>query len=164
VTFGGIGVKSVASFVLLTISCVSIAQTPTIKSGATVYIEPMDGYETYLAAAFAKKQVPLIVVTDKSKADYIITSTVSQKSPSQPAVVVNNTTNVNSSGYPGAGGFPRSGGGLGSTSASISVVDIHSSQVLFAYSVGKSRSENQIQSAAEACAKHLKEFIAKPKK
>jgi hypothetical protein len=40
-----------------------------IHSGSTVYIEPMNGYETYLAAAIGKKQVPLILVADKNKAD-----------------------------------------------------------------------------------------------
>ena len=131
----------------------------------------MDGYETYLAAAIAKKQVPLILVTDKTKADYIIASTLSQHAPSQPAVVVNNTTNVNTSGYPGAGGYPGGGGypragygaSQGSTSASISVVDVHSSQIVFAYAAGKS-ANHQLQSTAEACAKHLKEFIEKPRK
>jgi hypothetical protein len=142
----------------------TFAQAPHIPPNATVYIEPMDGYETYLAAAIAKKQVPLVLVTDKAKAEYIITSTVSQHAQSQPAVVVNNTTNVNSSGYPGTGGFPRAGHGAGSTSASISVIDAHSSQIVFAYAVGKAGNTNQIQSAAEACAKHLKEFIEKPKK
>jgi hypothetical protein len=38
-----------------------------------------------------------------------------------------------------------------------------SPQIVFAYSVGKSANTNQLQSAAEACAKHLKEFIEKPK-
>jgi hypothetical protein len=158
------------SCLLLAFSVVASAQAPPIKSGSAVYIEPMNGYETYFAAALAKKHVPLIVVTDKGKADYIITSTVSQHAPSQPAVVVNNTTNVNSSGYPGAGGFPRAGYGagygatLGTTSASISVIDVHSSQVLFAYSVGKTGNANRIQSTAEECAKHLKEFIEKPGK
>ncbi|MGA1983313.1 MAG: hypothetical protein ABSG84_12710 [Acidobacteriaceae bacterium] len=148
---------------LLAFSTTGIAQTLQLKNGSAVYIEPMDGYETYLAAAIAKKQVPLIVVADKTKADFIITSTVSQRAPSQPAVVVNNTTNVNSSGYPSSG-FPRAGRGAGSTSASISIIDAHSSQIVFAYSVGKAGSTNQIQSAAEACAKHLKDFIEKSEK
>jgi hypothetical protein len=49
-----------------------------------------EGYETYLAAAFTKKHVPPIVVADKDKAEYIITSTVAHKdlSGGQPAVVV----------------------------------------------------------------------------
>jgi hypothetical protein len=44
------------------------------------------------------------------------------------------------------------------------VIDAHSSQIVFAYAVGKAGSTNQVQSAAEACAKHLKEFIEKVKK
>ncbi|HEU5340152.1 hypothetical protein [Edaphobacter sp.] len=151
------------SYLLFAFSIAASAQAPHMKSGSAVYIEPMDGYETYLAAAIAKKHVPLVVVADEDKADYIIRSSISQKRPSQPAVVVNNTTNVNSNSYPRVGGFPRAGYGsnFGSTSASISVVDVHSSQIVFAYSVGKGRNTNQIQSTAEACAKHLKEFIEK---
>jgi hypothetical protein len=76
-------------FVLLVFSTTAPAQAPQLKSGSTVYIEPMGGYKTYLAAAFAK--VPLIVVTSKSKADYIITSNVNHSAPSTPAVVVNNS-------------------------------------------------------------------------
>jgi hypothetical protein len=129
----------------------------------------MDGYETYLAAAIAKKNVPLIVVADKGKADYSITSSVSQKAPVQPAVVINNSlSNVNngSNNTQNAGshgGYPRPGS-FGQTSASISVIDSRSSQIIFAYSVGKHANTNQLQSTAEACAKHLKEFIEKPKK
>jgi hypothetical protein len=149
---------------LLAFSASMFAQVPQLKSGSTIFIEPMDGYETYLAAAIAKKQVPLIVVADKDKADYVIRSTVSQRASTAPAVVVNNTTNVNSSGYPGSG-FPRAGYGAsqGSTSASISIIDVHSSQIVFAYSAGKMGTK-QLQNTAEDCAKHLKEFIEKSNK
>ena len=36
----------------------------------TVYIEPQQGFETYLAAAMQKKDVPADIVMDKSKAQY----------------------------------------------------------------------------------------------
>jgi len=119
----------------------------------------MDGYETYLTAAIAKKQVPLIVVVDKDKADYIIRSTVSEHAPTSPAVIINNTNGVNNgnSGFP----VPRS---FGRTNASISVIDAHTSQIVFAYAVGKAANTNQLQSTAEASAKHLKEFIEKSEK
>ena len=169
----------VSAFLLLACCATCFAQVPQIKSGATVYIEPMDGYETYLAAAISQKKVPLIVVADKSKADYLITSSVSHHTPSQPAVVVHNSnvnnTTVNSTGVTNnnsgndafENGFERAAArqaARGSTSASISVIDAHSSQIVFAYAVGKAGSTNQIQSAAEACAKHLKQFIEKAKK
>jgi hypothetical protein len=41
----------VLAIVLLTFSAIALAQAPQLKSGSTVYIEPMGGYETYLAAA-----------------------------------------------------------------------------------------------------------------
>jgi len=96
----------VLAFVLLTFSAVALAQAPQIRSGATVYIEP-NGYELSLAAALVKKQVPLDVVTEKSKAEYIITSTLSEASDRQ--------------------GRPY-------TIASMAVRDARSSQIVFAYS------------------------------
>jgi len=147
---------------LLAFSASMFAQAQQLKSGSTVYIEPMSGYETYLAAAFLKKHVPLVVVTEKDKAEYIVRSTVSEYAPTAPGIVVNTTTNVNSSGFPSSG-FPKAGYGMGHTDASISIVDAHTSQVVFAYSAAKG-AHHQMQSTAEACAKHLKEFIEKSEK
>lgn len=156
-------------FFALMFSVAAIAQSPRIKSGSTVYIQPMGGYETYLAAAIEKKHVPLIVVAEKDKAEYIIRSTINQQSPNQPALITNDSVSNNTAG-PGAFLEQQSANRqsqrsalYGETSASISVVDVHSAQVVFAYAVGKSRNTNQVQSAAEACAKHLKRFIEKQK-
>ena len=162
---------------LLLLSSLVFAQAPQIKSGSTVYIEPMGGYETYLAAAFTKKHVPLIVVADKDKAEYIITSTVAHKNLSggQPAVVVNNSnTNVNNGGndawnqgweqgQQAAAARAARRRALGETSASIAILNPQTSQIVFAYSAGK-MGTNQLQKTAEDCAKHLKESIEKPKK
>jgi hypothetical protein len=158
--------------VLLVACCVvCAAQSRQIKSEATAYIEPMDGYETDLAAAFMKKHVPLILVADPHKADYIITSSMAHRDPSQPAVVVNNSnTNVAHGGATGGSGnsvaqaMNRPRQDYGATRASISVIAAQSSEVVFAYSVGKHANTNQVQSTAEACAKHLKEFIGKSQK
>ena len=159
-----------SAILLLACSAVCFAQTPQIKSGATVYIEPMDGYETYLAAAIAKKHAPLIVVTDKTKADFIITSTVSHKDQSHAAVSVSNTINNGTNETPFERGMEQGQANaaarralLGITNTSISVIDPKSSQIVFAYSAG-SGSAKQLQSTAEDCAKHLKEFIEKSEK
>jgi hypothetical protein len=156
----------VPAIVLLTFSAIALAQTPQLKSGSTIYIEPMDGYETYLAAAIVKKHVPLVVVADKDKADYIVRSTVNHTTPSQPAVVVSNL-NVNNSNVTtrssSGGGYGAALAALGSTSTSIAVVDPRSSQVVFAYAAGKAGA-NQLQRTAEDCAKHMKEFIEKSEK
>src|SRR5438876_2710866 len=42
-----------------------------IPSGSRLYIGPIEGgYDIYLAAAMHKKEVPLIIVNDKEKADF----------------------------------------------------------------------------------------------
>jgi hypothetical protein len=164
------------AFVLLTFSAVAIAQTPQIRSGATVYIEPMDGYETYLAAAMIKKHVPLVVVTDKSKADYNITSNVSHKDMGQPAVVNNSNTNVINSNARSENPLDTMARrsrdrqdqaraeqrALGETSVSIAVVDSRSSQVVFADAAATTGTD-QLQKTAAICAKDLLAFIEKKK-
>lgn len=163
----------IIALVLLTFSAIVFAQAPHITSGSTVYIEPMGGYETYLAAAFVKKHVPLVVVEDKEKAEYVIRSSVNHtdlNSPS-PTVVVNNTVNNGDqnpnpvteaalSGYEEGAARRRA---LGETSAAITITDTHSSQIVFSYTAGK-MGKNQLQSTSEACAKHLKEFMEKSEK
>jgi hypothetical protein len=55
------------------------AATPSptaIPPNATIYFEPNEGFETYLAAAFHRKGVPMVIVTDKEKADFIMTATI----------------------------------------------------------------------------------------
>lgn len=162
-------------FVSIMLVCAStgFAQIPQIRGGSTVYIEPMDGYETYLAAAILKKHVPMAVVLDKEKAEYIIRSTVSQHVPNAPAVVVNNSATVNegdrgsnqafSQGWASGEQAEARHAALGSSNVSIAVVDAKTAQIVFAHSAGKGGT-NQLQKTAEDCAKQLKEFIEKPKK
>jgi len=38
----------------------------------TIYVEPQQGFETYLAAAILKKNVPVDVVMDETKANYVL--------------------------------------------------------------------------------------------
>jgi len=151
--------KRVLAFVLLAFSALMLAQAPQIKSGATVYIEPANvgtkgqdtqtmvdsGFETYLSAAIMKKGVPLVVVIDKDKAEYIIRSNAQQ--------VLQHT--LNSSWI--------------EISASFSVIDQRSSQVVFAGSTSqnshryRSISGNTIKDAAEDCAGQLAKFMKKHK-
>ena len=53
---------------LLVASLPSVAQTQR----PAVYIAPQNGFETYLGAAMAKKGVPIDVVTDQTKAVYLL--------------------------------------------------------------------------------------------
>ena len=91
-----------------------------------------------LAAALLKKQVPILVVTDQSKAQWIVKSHSSQKEDGTG-------TKIAKMALFGSSNFTQFQG-------TIQVVDIESSAVLYAYNVKK----GNFQSAAEAFAKHFK--------
>ncbi len=130
--------KKVALALLLGLS--SAFAQDRIVAGSKVYIDPMNGFGNYLTAAFEKKQVPLIVVGDKAKADYEVSGTAESQKASWAKILLTKRT--------------------GSTEeASISLVDLKTGAVLFAYAVNKNSSARGKQSAAEACAKHLKNKI-----
>ena len=111
-----------------------------IQRNSTVYIEPMDGFESYLAAAFQKKKVQLVPIADKDKADYVITGTSEDKKAGWAKMVV--FGNIHSD-----------------AAASISMVDKKSGAIVFAYAVNKKNTLHGQQTTAEACAKHLEERI-----
>jgi hypothetical protein len=115
-----------------------------------VYIAPQNGFETYLGAALAKKGVPIDVVTDQTKAAYLLKAA--------PVEIKQETTGAKITRclFASCAGIEDKG------SVSVQYIEISSSKMLWAYSVNKQRggSKNQ-QSMAEAVAKHLKEFIEK---
>jgi TolB-like protein len=116
----------------------------------TVYIEPQNGFETYLAAAFSKKGVPADVVTDKNKATYILKAA--------PVEIQKESTGskVTRCLFASCAGIEDKG------SVSVQLIEVSSTKMLWAYSVNKQRGggKNQ-QSMAEAVAKHCKDFIEK---
>jgi len=137
-----------AVMLLCCLPAAALAQAPKITKGAKVYIEPSHGFETYLAAAFAEKGVPVLIVSDKSKADYEISSTVMPRDRTPQSSIVVNTAIAGS-----AGSLPAP------TSLSISVDDVHSSVIVYAYTYDRHGYEISLQSGAESCAKHMKKFI-----
>lgn len=163
-------------FAVFAFAVSSLAQTPAIHSGSAVYIEPMGGYETYLAAAILKKHVPLVVVIDEDKANYVLRGKIAHANMNSaaPAMVVNNTVNIGTQtqspgnqvsqamqqGYEEGAARRRA---LGMTLMSIAVIDPESSQIMFSYSAEKD-GKSQLQKTAEDCAKHLGEFIEKSEK
>src|SRR5215813_3762793 len=51
-----------------------------IPSGSKVFVAPMEGFETYVIAALAKKKTPLLVVSKREEADFeIVGNSESQK-------------------------------------------------------------------------------------
>jgi hypothetical protein len=137
-------VKKIALFVTLLASMTCLAQTVR----PTVYLEPQNGFETYLAAAMAKKNVAVDIVTDATKATYVLKSA--------PVEIKQESTG----GKIARCLFAYCAGIEDKGSVSVQLVDVGSSKMIWAYSVNKQRGGNKNQqSMAEAVAKHFKEFL-----
>jgi hypothetical protein len=132
-------------FTLLLCSVASLAQA----ARPTVYIEPQSGFETYLAAAISKKNAPVDVVTDRTKATYILKAApVEIKSESTGGKIARCL-------------FAYCAGIEDKGNVSVQLIESGTSKMAWAYSVNKQRggSKNS-QSMAEAVAKHLKDFVS----
>jgi len=114
-----------------------------IPKGAKVFVAPIaGGYDNYLKDAIAKKKVPVEIVASRDQADYEITGTAeSEKASTAKKVILGNWHSREE--------------------ASITVSNIKSAEVVWAYSVHEEASTHGQRSSAEACAKHLKEVIEK---
>jgi hypothetical protein len=131
---------------VLFLASLSLAQAPK----PAVYLEPQQGFETYLAAAITKKSVPVDVVTDPTKATYVLRSApVEVKSESTGGKIARCL-------FASCAGIEDKG------NVSVQLIEVGSTRMIWAYSVNKQKggSKNQ-QSMAEAVAKHFKEFLAK---
>ena len=131
---------------IVLLSCAAVfAQKPTgkIPGGAKVFIASMpNDFDTYLKAAIEKKKVDVVLVSDKSQAQFEITgASESQKAGAAKILITGNWHSVED--------------------ASIQVANLTSGEVIFAYSVHEQSSVHGRQSAAESCAKHLKEMMEK---
>lgn len=139
-----------------------------ITAGSRVVIAPMGGFETYFAAAVREKKVPIILTLDKAKAQYFVVSTNTE----WEGFVFGSGGTAN---WTRAGGNASYGSAASSTrglEASIMLIDAKTKDVIWAYEVHKNSHGALIfgtfgargqQSIAEACAKHLKEYIEKGK-
>jgi len=114
-----------------------------IPARSRLFISPIEGgYDIYLSAAMTKKEVPLIIVTDRSKADFELTGvTETDKAGWAKIIFMRNTSTAEQ--------------------ASVKIVNLKTDTVVWAYNVNKSSSARGKQSSSEACAKHLKEKIEK---
>jgi len=121
-----------------------------IPRNSKIYIAPMlsedpnkpqaQGFETYLAAALRKKDVPLLIVADQSQADFIIEGTADQKGAGWAKKLI-------------LADFRKS------TSASMSVTNLKTGVVAYADSSDRSSANRGLRSSAEKLAKYLKKKI-----
>jgi hypothetical protein len=115
-------------------------------SNPKIYIAPQNGFETYLAGAFTKKSVPAQIVTAPEVADYILSPAPVQQKPETAGGKIARCL------------FAYCAGIEGSQTASVSLIDAKTKAIVWAYNVKKGGSSN-FQSSAEACAKHLKNWL-----
>lgn len=116
-----------------------------IPRGSRVYIAPMpNGFETYLAAGIINKKVPVVITTLEDQADFVISGISATEKAGWAKMLFLGSENSNEQ-------------------ASIKVTNRQSGVVAFAYAVHKGNSAKGSQSAAESCAKHIKEYIEKKK-
>ena len=128
--------------VLLALSAFAATQSAPAKqkipAHSKVFLAPMDGFENNLREAFKSKDVPLELVSDRTQAEYEITG---------------HSKSVKASGAKKALLWDWHS----DEDAAISVTDLKTSQIVFAYEVHKQSSAHGKRSTAEACAKHLKD-------
>jgi hypothetical protein len=114
---------------------------PRVPKGSKIYISPLEnGYHIYLAAAIQKKEVPVTLVMDKSRADFELSAVTESEKAGWAKMLFMNS-------------------GASAEQASFQLVNLKTATISFGYNVNKSSSARGKQSSAEACAKHLKEKI-----
>lgn len=131
-------------FLLLSLLAASTASAADpvgtrVPSGSKIFVEAEAGFDAYLTAALTKKKVPVSVVADKSKADFILTGASSHEEKSWSSKIFL--------------------GHRDTSEATIKLIDSKSTEVIWAYAVHKKNSARGHQSTAEACAKHLKSIV-----
>ena len=135
-------ILTVAALVVLALPAMAEkrAGNQKLPAGSRIFIAPMAGLDSFLVAAFREKKVDLVIVNDREKADFELTGTTdSQKSGWARTIFLAQTGS--------------------NEEASIQIVNIKTSEVVFGYAVHKRNSVHGKQSSAEACAKHLEAFI-----
>ncbi len=124
------------------------AQTAALTGGSPrIFIEPQNGFESYVSAAIVKKHVPAVVTQNKEDAVYLLSSAVVSKEESTGSKVARCL-------------FLYCAGAAGIQTATVQLINSKTQEVAWAYNV-KKQSASAYQSTAEAIAKHLKEFLEK---
>ena len=115
-----------------------------IPSGSKVFVARMDGFETYIIAALAKKKTPLLVVTKREEAEFeIVGNSESQKAGWAKIIF---------------------GTGLPSVEASIQVVNLKTGVVACAVSEHRQDATFGKRSVAEYLAKKIGEKMRNDEK
>jgi len=135
---------SFITILALSASSLVAIEGSAVPPNSKVFIGEMGGFGTYVTAAIHKKKVPLQIVADKGLADFEIIGNSESEKPGWARTIFTGQTRSNEQ-------------------ASINLVNLKTGVVVFGYAVNKGNSVRGKQSAAEACAKHLREAVEKVK-
>jgi len=116
-----------------------------IPRNSKVFIAPMDGFETYLAAAIRKKEVPVVMISEREQADFEITGTHDKKKAGWAKTIF-------------------MGDARDTASASMQIVNLKTKVVVYADSSHRGSANRGERSTAEKLAKYLKEKIENDEK
>lgn len=146
-------ITSISSVLLLALGTTILLSSPvafsqSVTSGSKVFVEPMSGFENYLTAAIQSQKVPLTVVLDRSRADYVVTGSWRESE----------------GGTSGNGSLIAPLKRRTNYSASLSIIDPKTSAVLFAFSSEKSATHDLSKQIAEDWAKNLRDQMIGKKK
>jgi hypothetical protein len=139
-----------------------------VTPGSRIVIAPMGGFETYFAAAIREKKVPVKLTLSRESAQFFVVSTETE----WHGFVYGSAGGANWNQSGGSAGHAASASSTRGLEASIMLIDAKTKDVVWAYEVHKSshgallfgtHAARGQQSLAEACAKHLKEYIEKGK-
>jgi len=130
---------------IITTSIIGLALALTASAQTRIFIEPHDGFESYIAAAMVKKHVPVVVTKDRAEANFVLTSVVMTKEESTGSKVARCL-------------LASCVGIEGWQTATVQLIKAGSQDVTWAYNVRKPAAI-AYQSTAEAIAKHLKQFL-----
>ena len=108
---------------------------------ANVYIDSMKGFGPFLTAAFRVKGVPMQVVADRRQADFEIVGSSLHKDARVADMLLSQ-----------GGSYAR---------ATVSMINLKTGAVAYAYAYNALYALHGAQSAAESCAKHLRGAIEK---
>ncbi|HEY0385543.1 MAG TPA: hypothetical protein VGC64_06005 [Pyrinomonadaceae bacterium] len=140
--------RTVAASHNTTTALASAALDPTyIPASSKVYVNDirgMNGFENYLAAAFKKKKVALLLVTDRSQADFEINGYAENQKAGWAKIIF--------------------GSGRPESEASIQVVNLRTSVVAYAVASYKVDAWNGKKSTAEHLAKNLRQKMERDEK
>lgn len=139
---------TLSTFLLLLMLNIAPLAHGATHAGAKIYLSPQGGFETYLAAAFTKKHVPVTIVGDPEQADYVLESAPVEHKTESTGGKVARCIFLNCVGIEGV------------ESTSVRLIDQKTKVTVWSYTVNKGHQREQ--SLAEAVAKHLdNEFINK---